>query len=324
MARGKGTPRRNQLIDDDDDFSPTSPSPSSPTSRRTASASKASPVRSAYAIAQANVPGAQPSPSAQKKERGPLPVEQETSYHQRLKQLLAEHKKARRQWSELVIRGLVGRVRAALDLWYDVETALKALEKRSSAAGAVRAGYLFAQSARLSEQVAAVEAVFSNLQEVAQAFSSICERAEYLVVEASKTRGIPFAFQQPMWVTWPLSRFVDGLLALTTPYHSSLTLIRSLLDTLLTFPKLPSNLVALPTSTSPAPSTSAPSISAPTADAAAPKEGKEDGDMERPSPDQLQAAMSLLAVQPLLPGKLMSGGSEAWEEVLAVEVGGWP
>ncbi|GAA5822651.1 hypothetical protein JCM11251_004330 [Rhodosporidiobolus azoricus] len=320
MARGKGTPRRNQLLDDDDDFSPTSPSPSSPSARRSAPPSRSSPARSAYAIAQANIPGAQPSPSSLKKERGPLPVEQETSYHQRLKQLLTEHKKARRQWNELVIRGLVGRVRAALDLWYDVETALKALEKRSAAAGAVRAGYLFAQSARLSEQVAAVEAVFGNLQEVAQAFSSICERAEYLVVEASKTRGIPFAFQQPMWVTWPLSRFVDGLLALTTPYHSSLTLIRSLLDTLLTFPRLPSNLVALPPSANPT-TASTPSISTPTAASPAGKDDEED--TERPSADQLQAAMSLLAVQPLLPGKLMSGGSEAWEEVLAVEVGGW-
>lgn len=32
--------------------------------------------------------------------------------------------------------------------------------------------------------------------------------------------------------------------------------------------------------------------------------------------------MSLLAVQPLLPGK-GGEGAEAWEEVLGVEVGGW-
>lgn len=42
----------------------------------------------------------------------------------------------------------------------------------------------------------------------------------------------------------------------------------------------------------------------------------------RPKPEELQAAMSLLAVQPLIPGK-MGEGPEAWEEILAVEVGGW-
>jgi hypothetical protein len=33
--------------------------------------------------------------------------------------------------------------------------------------------------------------------------------------------------------------------------------------------------------------------------------------------------MSLLAVQPLLPGKASDWGNDGWEEVLAVEVGGW-
>lgn len=36
---------------------------------------------------------------------------------------------------------------------------------------------------------------------------SICERAEYLVIEAAKTRGTLFAFREPLWVTWPLARF---------------------------------------------------------------------------------------------------------------------
>ncbi|GAA6029416.1 hypothetical protein JCM8097_003667 [Rhodosporidiobolus ruineniae] len=313
MARGKSTPRRNQL-QDDDDFSPTSPSPSSP-SRRTTTTTSNSPARSAYALAQQNTPGSQP---AQKKERGPLSADQETTYHQRLRQLLVEHKKARRQWTELVIRGLVMRVRAAIDLSNDVESSLKALEKKPTAVNSVKAGYLFAQSAKLSEQIAAVEAVFLNLQEIATAFTSICDRAEHLVVEASKTRGIPFAFQQPLWVTWPLSRFVDGLTALTTPYLDSLTLIRSLLDTLTTFPPLPSYLLP-----SPSPSSSSSSEPAPPAPAPTPASAVQDPPAERPSPELLQAALSLLVTQPLLPGKLQSGGSEAWEELLSVEVGGW-
>ncbi|GAA5874232.1 hypothetical protein JCM8547_007799 [Rhodosporidiobolus lusitaniae] len=327
MARGKGTPRRNQLAQADDDFSPTSPPPSSssPSSRRTTASLNSSPARSAYTIAQANTPAAQGGTQAQKKERGPLSAEQETQYHVRLRALLVEHKKARRSWSELVIRGLVGRVRAAFDLWTDIEIALRAIEKNSTSARAVRAGYLFAQSAKLSEQVAAVEAVFVNLCEVAAVFSSICERAEYLVVEASKVKGTAWAFQQPLWVTWPLSRFVDGLFALSQPYQDSLALIRSLLDTLITFPPLPSYLSQ--SASTPA-LASSPSTVIATADSSSAKPSSTStatGDTlpERPSPEQIQGAMSLLVTQPLLPGKLMSGGSEAWEEVLAVEVGGW-
>jgi hypothetical protein len=35
----------------------------------------------------------------------------------------------------------------------------------------------------------------------------LAERVEGLVVEAAKARGTAFAFRDPLWVTWPLSRF---------------------------------------------------------------------------------------------------------------------
>jgi hypothetical protein len=148
--------------------------------------------------------------------------------------------------------------------------------------------------------------------------NQLAERCENLVVEAAKTRGTAFAFRDPLWVTWPLSRFctfpgrgrdvdvssrfslllfpADGLQDLTTPYLHSLFLIRSLLDTLTTFPPLPCD------------------------DDATKQTGEEK--RERPKPEEIQAAMSLLAVQPLIPGK-GGEGPEAWEETMCVEVGGW-
>ncbi|GAA6006413.1 uncharacterized protein JCM10292_002681 [Rhodotorula paludigena] len=294
MARGKGsTPRRTQAHLDDD-MSPTSPSPSSP-SRRTPG-STASPARLNTSTAAPGLPD--------KPVRGPTPQSAETTYHTRIRQLLVEHRKLRRQWNELVIRGLVGRTRAVLDLWGDVELVLKTIDKqggKSTPRQPVRAGYLFAQSAKLSEQIDAVEAVFTSLAELVQTMSQLCERAEFLVVEAAKTRGTQFAFRDPLWVTWPVARFVDGVHALSKPYIDSLSLVRSLLDILLTFPPLPS-----PDSASPS------SVISSAAPARA-----------RPSPEALQSALSLLAVQPLLPGKASDASAEAWEELMAVEVGGW-
>lgn len=169
--------------------------------------------------------------------------------------------------------------------------------------------------------------VVANLQ-------AICERVEYLVIEAAKTRGTVFAFREALWVTWPLARFgtyrpwsssmvsradsltlevsvaADGIQALSMPYVQSLALVRSLLDTLLTFPPLPT-FTASSSALTEAPPT--PSASKPAAEPV----------KVRPSNEEIQAAMSLLAVQPLLPGKANDWGSEGWEEVMAVEVGGW-
>lgn len=123
MARGKGTPRRNRDVGDDgdDDMSPVSRSPSNAINspRRTTGApgtaqNTASPSRLGLNHT-ANVA------APEKPARGPLPASAETTYHQRLRQILVDHRKARKAWNELVIRGLIGRTRAVLELWVDVE-----------------------------------------------------------------------------------------------------------------------------------------------------------------------------------------------------------
>lgn len=123
MARGKGTPRRNRDVGDDgdDDMSPVSRSPSNAINspRRTTGApgtaqNTASPSRLGLNH-MANVA------APEKPARGPLPASAETTYHQRLRQILVDHRKARKAWNELVIRGLIGRTRAVLELWVDVE-----------------------------------------------------------------------------------------------------------------------------------------------------------------------------------------------------------
>lgn len=173
--------------------------------------------------------------------------------------------------------------------------------------------------------------------------NSLVERAEGLVIEGAKTRGTAFAFREPLWVTWPLSRFgssqippsqrrlltsltADGLAELTSHYSPSLILIRSLVDTLTTFPVLadilpplisPLDFVTPDPDTKPTPPP--PSIK-PIEKATATKESET---RRRPKSEELQACMSLLAVQPLIPGKMNQGSPEAWEEICCVEVGNW-
>lgn len=345
MART--TPRKGADLNSPTPPSPTSPTPTHP--KRTTAASASSPVP-----------------------RGPLPPSSETSYHKRLRGLLLEHKRCRKEWTELVLRGCLARTRAAIEIWAEVEcVSLLCQEKgrrsersysvlscllrnglkhidgggagHSTQKNAVRAGYLFTQSAKLSDQLSTISGVLASLvsvftgpcvscdlnsqltlgpgppqTELLATMNQIAERAENLTIEAAKTRGTAFAFRDPLWATWPLSRFclsfrrfplplvnsliqfispADGIQDLTSHYGPSLILIHTLIETLTTFPPLP------------------------TGEPVDKKEAKSNLKL-RPKPEEIQAAMSLLAVQPLLPGK-GGDGAEAWEEFMAVEVGGW-
>jgi len=105
----------------------------------------------------------------------------------------------------------------------------------------------------------------------------------------------------------------DAVAQLSTPYTSSLTLIRQLLDTLTTFPPLPSSISLNDTKDGKSSKVSG----------AQGQKTKQEQSRPRPTSEQLQASLSLLAVQPLLPGKQGDWGSEGWDELLTVEVGGW-
>lgn len=124
-----------------------------------------------------------------------------------------------------------------------------------------------------------------------------------------------------------VSYAVDGLQALTEPYTPSLALIRELVDILTSFP---SSMTL--TAVSPPPPLSSSRSSPPGVVNSNEHDGTRNGtnhnastgDQARPSNDHIQAAMSLLAIQPLLPpSKTSDASSEAWEETLAVEVGGY-
>ncbi|KDE08087.1 hypothetical protein MVLG_01786 [Microbotryum lychnidis-dioicae p1A1 Lamole] len=254
--------------------------------------------------------------------RGPVPLSSETSYHKRTRTILLDHRRLRREWNELVLRGLVGRIRSAIELYSEVQSALKVFDAATIPAAAaeafsstsspappatrtsiIRTSYIMSQSHKLSENISLINDVLEALTQAANALQVQDDRLQSLLLEASATRGIPFAFKDPLWVTWPLAQFADGLTSLTESYTQSLTLVRSLVnDTLIRFPPLPA-------------STSDPK---PTSN----KQNR-NTDTAYPTAQETQAAMSLLATQPLIQGTWSSQGPEAWEEFCSTEVGGW-
>ncbi|KAK4048809.1 hypothetical protein OIV83_004575 [Microbotryomycetes sp. JL201] len=266
-------------------------------------------------------------------DRGPTPTQSETSFHKRTRGLIVEHRRLRREFAELSVRGLIARTRATVELWQELETALKHIDSQNAQASLgqdkqrlhiARPGYILAQSKRLQDHVAAIDVVLDSLYTCVQAMSNVCDKAEQLVIEASKLKGHVFAFREPLWATWPLSKFSDGLQALTMPYKDALVLTESLLDTLLTFPPLPANNPPVDQSTH-APTSGEEGLSKPQSleaiiDSTSMTIARNRLPGQRPSSETIQACMSMLAVQPLLPSKDRHTSSEAWEEFIAVEM----
>lgn len=84
-------------------------------------------LNSPSASSSAHGPSASPSTKSRSSNaptatpRGPVPLALETSYHKRLRSLLLEHRKLRKEWNELVLRGILGRCKSVVEAWIEVE-----------------------------------------------------------------------------------------------------------------------------------------------------------------------------------------------------------
>ena len=117
--------------------------------------------------------------------RGPLALSAETSYHKRLRGLLLDHKRYRKEWQELVMRGCVQRLRAVTELWVEIESVPRHLlsldfdeltdghacrnglaqiqKQRQHDSSTIRASYISAQTERMSAQLAVVSDCVDSL-----------------------------------------------------------------------------------------------------------------------------------------------------------------
>lgn len=128
MARGTPTrrtsKRRDQDGEDDDhyDMSPTSNHRHQQQHQSQSSLSSA--IQQAKNRAAALTTGTTTATTASSPTRGPLPSSQETSYHKRLRTMLIEHKRLRKDWNELILRGVINRTRSVLELINEVESVI--------------------------------------------------------------------------------------------------------------------------------------------------------------------------------------------------------
>ncbi|KEI40707.1 uncharacterized protein L969DRAFT_16070 [Mixia osmundae IAM 14324] len=190
-------------------------------------------VRSPAQLRGTKSPSPAPSPSRSSSVNTPA----ENPYQRKARALLVEFSLTRKSWHDQV--GLALRHAASIVL---IRSDLSATDLNSAVflkqqdapfdAAAAQQGFKSAGHERLEASYRQLLGAMSSIETQTALTLTISQKFESVLIEASKTRGMSFAFEQPLWLTWPLARFNDEVLELTGQFRASRSLMTALTQTL--------------------------------------------------------------------------------------------
>ncbi|UZJ51783.1 hypothetical protein CBS101457_001103 [Exobasidium rhododendri] len=203
---------------------------SPPTNQSPQNATPASSSKRRIASSSSNV--TTPSKERSFDGTGILPRQEETTFHRKMRNLLLDHSRATEKWEDITscegaktIAAIAG-LSASLD-----EVLAKRREKEEEGSDLPSVLHLNkdeVEARRMDEMAmllkglqAETENLMEDMLKIGKAVSkleSLSEAAEILLVEATRARGPEFAFEEGLWVTWSMGRFVDTLQLLTSRY----------------------------------------------------------------------------------------------------------
>lgn len=191
----------------------------------------------------------------------------ETTFHRQCRTLLLAFVAAARMWEEIATFDGLKWAKVAVDGWEDAYAADRLGQRDANATrqakGPASGFHSRAQEkkkalaldpkqahdpilgpgglreTRLADAVERIEAAYDGLAIVVdrlnKALSKLTTASDSLCAlleEASQRKGLEFAFQQAMWATWPLERFVERTYDLTRQYRISTQHVQLLVPTL--------------------------------------------------------------------------------------------
>ncbi|SPO23799.1 uncharacterized protein UTRI_03672_B [Ustilago trichophora] len=210
------------------------------------------------------LPGASPS---MYDSTGVLSRDFETTYHRQCRTLLLAFVAASRMWEEIATFDGLKWAKEAVEGWEDVQAANKlgqrsaeSIPKAKDSTSAIsskaqdkrRAMALDPKQAhdpvlgpgglresRIADAISRIEAahdglavVIDRLSKALNKLTTASDSLRSMLEEASQRKGLEFAFQEPLWVTWSLDRFVERTSDLTTQYRISTQHLQLLLPIL--------------------------------------------------------------------------------------------
>ncbi|WRT63964.1 uncharacterized protein IL334_000891 [Kwoniella shivajii] len=165
-----------------------------------------------------------PSPSP-----GPSPLQSqstETTHHRMLKLVLSETKKLFKTWDELIIVDGFKAAKGCIDESTEMDNLLTVEEKpeRPEINPHLNQWYFHRHS---------LESTLKKLDNYLYKLSALAEQAEKIFFGAYTREGADFVFQEPLWLTWTLERFVNSFSPLISLHFAHLATITSLSQTIL-------------------------------------------------------------------------------------------
>ncbi|KAJ3574571.1 hypothetical protein NP233_g1683 [Leucocoprinus birnbaumii] len=151
----------------------------------------------------------------------------ESTYHRKVRTCLQEIRSVTETWEDIVLLDGLKSLKKLVDTRTDLDNELAQTPNRLPRA------HIVAPKLEIMDQcIISLDAVITKLQKQFRKLNSLVETLESILVEAHKAKGWQWVHEEPLWVTWPLEKFVTSLSDIVIPYHRSLDSHTEIVDSL--------------------------------------------------------------------------------------------
>lgn len=152
----------------------------------------------------------------------------DATIHRKFKTLLYELRSIANTWDDIVLLDGLKSARTLVDSRTELDNALAMVPADTQPGSLMISPKLDV----MDECITLLDSVPMKLSKLLRRMSTVLDNMEALMFEAERLKGFQWCHEEPLWVSWPIEKFVLSLSELTTPYYRSLTLHKELVDTL--------------------------------------------------------------------------------------------
>ncbi|PPQ64009.1 hypothetical protein CVT24_009383 [Panaeolus cyanescens] len=169
------------------------------------------------------------SPVSYKPQNSPASPSRQTesTIHRKTRTLLQEIRSAAETWDDLVLVDGVKAIKELIDTRTDLENALRLVPDRKP-----RQALVTPKLDTMDACIVRLEATLLKLQKQFLKMNKAIDMLEIVLQDAYKTKGWEWVQSEPLWMTWPLEKFVTEIPSLLPAYHRSLDLHNQLVNRL--------------------------------------------------------------------------------------------
>ncbi|KAL1661912.1 hypothetical protein GGF50DRAFT_60116 [Schizophyllum commune] len=141
----------------------------------------------------------------------------ESTYHRQVRAAMQELQSIAQTWDELVLHDGLRAAKTLVDSRTELENALALVVGRKPKT------HLVSEKISVMEKcIVDLDVILGKLRKQFQKMNTIIDSLETVLQNAHKTKGWQWVSTEPLWVTWPLEKFVTEVPDLLVPYHRSL------------------------------------------------------------------------------------------------------